>query len=114
MIIFALMLTTVALNAKEKEKRKVASSHHCVADALKRAPKLFKLQTPAGQTIVDKESVSVSEEDRTIFDTRIPYDVIQIQVLDGNSPYQLKFLYQKDIRSCNLMGQEILDSKNPY
>lgn len=113
LIICVLLMASIGVQAKEvKNKRKTASAHQCTADALKRAAKLFKLHVPGGQMIVDDQSVEISEVNT--IGGKGYYDAIRVQVLDGNSPYRTQFLYQQGLNSCQLMGQEILDLKNPY
>lgn len=120
LVLIALLLTTVGLQAKVKKentvKRKAASenSHKCEQDALDRSIKLIRLHV-LGSSEKTSEYVRVDEQafvpEASIDAAATGVDIIMVNGYDGNAQYSMNFSYLSSAKNCQLVKFELIDSK---
>jgi hypothetical protein len=92
-----------------------AQTHHCAKDAIARAKPLlelhFETKPEGGGTIDDK--VKVLPPIKALKGNG-KLDVLETWGYIYKAEYRMRFIYAQIKDSCLLMGQEILESANPY
>ena len=108
-------LTLVAAGLSLAISAGVASAHYCDADAIGRATPLLKLNFDADDSIpigVDDTVKQLAPIKALKGDGK--FDVLEVWGHIYKSDYRLRFIYAQLPDVCLLMGQEILETSDPY
>lgn len=93
-----------------------AQDHACASDAVSRARKLirFHLSDPGMEAQISDGSVARRVADIPLLKGRGKLDVLEVSTDVYKAGYRMRFLYAQIPGSCALLGQEILETSNPY
>lgn len=113
-----LAILTAALLAAGATAAQAAPAHRCAPDAVKRAAPLLALHFEDDST-AENPHISIGDEVKVLPPIKAlkgtgKFDVLEVWGYIYKGEYRMRFLYAQIDDECVLMGQEILESADPY